>query len=136
VTDSPVQVLQSTAPASRRCPAFGHAGFGYLVPYGGRRYCVRPNSILRLIPNLDFQKSRRTAQAGTSLSERKEVPMAICAHCKTEETELFESNVPICLACANARDARSKKDTPERAAAANADGHLDPIVPGDLKREG
>ena len=62
--------------------------------------------------------------------------MAICAFCNTQETELFESGVPICLPCANARDARSQEDTPERAAAANADGHLDPIVPEDLKREG
>ena len=44
--------------------------------------------------------------------------MALCAYCKTEETELFESDVPICLSCSNARDKKSKTDTMERAAAA------------------
>jgi hypothetical protein len=27
--------------------------------------------------------------------------MAICAHCKTQETHLFENGVPICLDCAD-----------------------------------
>ena len=26
--------------------------------------------------------------------------MAICAHCKTQETQLYENGVPLCLACA------------------------------------
>jgi len=29
--------------------------------------------------------------------------MAICGHCKTEETELHEKGVPICLACSASR---------------------------------
>lgn len=29
--------------------------------------------------------------------------MATCFHCKTEETQLFENGVPICLKCAEAR---------------------------------
>lgn len=33
--------------------------------------------------------------------------MAQCAHCKTEETELYEYGVPVCLKCANIRAERS-----------------------------
>jgi hypothetical protein len=29
--------------------------------------------------------------------------MATCAHCKTQETQLFQNGVPICLDCAGAR---------------------------------
>jgi hypothetical protein len=34
--------------------------------------------------------------------------MAICAHCNTEETELYENNVPVCLHCMTIRDAKVK----------------------------
>ena len=34
--------------------------------------------------------------------------MAICAHCKTQETELYENSVPICVKCATIRDAAAK----------------------------
>ena len=35
--------------------------------------------------------------------------MATCAHCKTQETHLYEKGVPICLACA---DGHTKSKTP------------------------
>jgi hypothetical protein len=48
--------------------------------------------------------------------------MATCAKCKTEETEFYESGVPICFACANARQ-EIKLDKMERAFAASAGGN-------------
>jgi hypothetical protein len=39
--------------------------------------------------------------------------MAQCAYCKTE-TFLYDGGVPICLECADARDANSKPPEPER----------------------
>ena len=35
--------------------------------------------------------------------------MATCAHCKTQQTELYENGVPVCILCADARDARIKE---------------------------
>lgn len=48
--------------------------------------------------------------------------MATCFHCKTEETQLFENGVPICLVCANTR-AEAKLDTLQWAASANGNGY-------------
>lgn len=31
--------------------------------------------------------------------------MAICAHCKTQETEMYQTGVPVCIACATDNDA-------------------------------
>ena len=42
--------------------------------------------------------------------------MATCAHCKTQETELYENGTPICLACATDKAA-------DRAAATNGTSH-------------
>jgi hypothetical protein len=47
--------------------------------------------------------------------------MATCAKCKTEETEWYESGVPMCFSCANARQ-EAKLDSMERASAASAGG--------------
>ncbi len=38
--------------------------------------------------------------------------MAVCIHCKTEETELYENGVRICLKCSNERDDRASKEPP------------------------
>ena len=35
--------------------------------------------------------------------------MAACAHCKTQDTDLYEYNVPICLQCAKLREAKAKE---------------------------
>jgi hypothetical protein len=35
--------------------------------------------------------------------------MAICAFCKTEETMLYESGIPICLTCVDRRESKSRK---------------------------
>ena len=42
--------------------------------------------------------------------------MATCAHCKKQETELYENGVPICIACATDKAV-------ERASTANDTGH-------------
>ena len=34
--------------------------------------------------------------------------MATCFHCKTKETALYETDVPICLSCAGLRSIRRK----------------------------
>jgi hypothetical protein len=47
--------------------------------------------------------------------------MATCAHCKTQETQLYEDGVPICIPCANAVQ-EAKLDGIERASAAAAGG--------------
>jgi hypothetical protein len=63
--------------------------------------------------------------------------MATCAHCNTEETELYESGVPICLRCANAKEAKIMQGTRGRAAAANGNGQFSTtfgVVPEDLKQ--
>jgi hypothetical protein len=39
--------------------------------------------------------------------------MAECAYCKTE-TQLYVSNVPVCLKCADARTGKQKPETSER----------------------
>jgi hypothetical protein len=36
--------------------------------------------------------------------------MQICSYCKSQETELYENGAPICLSCANSRDAKSPTD--------------------------
>jgi len=60
--------------------------------------------------------------------------MATCAHCKTEETQLFDSEV---LACAKIQEAKSKQTNWERRITANGSGNQQPeIVPEDLKRRG
>ena|SRR6266853_1040966 len=52
--------------------------------------------------------SSRIAHARTSpFDERQSVLMAICADCKTEETDLYENGVPICLKCEQKRKAKS-----------------------------
>ena len=38
--------------------------------------------------------------------------MAICAHCKRENTELYENNVPICLKCESAKHAKTRGSAP------------------------
>jgi hypothetical protein len=38
--------------------------------------------------------------------------MASCAHCKTEETQLYENGVPICLKCAAIRDRQVSRSSP------------------------
>jgi hypothetical protein len=45
--------------------------------------------------------------------------MAICAKCKTEESEAYEGGVPICITWANAQQ-ETKLDTLERASSASA----------------
>jgi len=40
--------------------------------------------------------------------------MATCAYCNTEETELYESNVPICLKCSEARTVKPTSSASER----------------------
>ena len=45
--------------------------------------------------------------------------MELCAHCKAQETQLYESGVPICLSCANTRDAELKQAEQKRTATAN-----------------
>jgi hypothetical protein len=64
--------------------------------------------------------------------------MALCSRCKAE-TELYDNGVPICLSCANAKDAKIKQGTRAWAAAANGNGQTHStfgIVPEDLKRSG
>jgi hypothetical protein len=56
--------------------------------------------------------------------------MATCAHCKTQETDLFDNGVPICIACATNKDAKAKPM--ERATAYGKMGKM----PDDLKRTG
>ena len=51
--------------------------------------------------------------------------MATCFHCKTEETALYENGVPICIACANARDAKIKQGDRKWGAAANGGSQPD-----------
>ena len=46
--------------------------------------------------------------------------MAKCVHCKTQETEMYEKGVPICLACATDKAV-------QRAAAGNGTSHKPPI---------
>jgi hypothetical protein len=36
--------------------------------------------------------------------------MANCAQCKNEETQMYESGVPICLACATDKAANIKRE--------------------------
>ena len=40
--------------------------------------------------------------------------MAICAHCKSQETQLFERGVPICIACAQGPSIKPKPYASER----------------------
>ena len=40
--------------------------------------------------------------------------MATCFHCKTEETQLYENGVPVCLRCANSPPIKRKPPTTER----------------------
>lgn len=40
--------------------------------------------------------------------------MAICAHCKTQETQLFENGVPVCIACAQGPSIQRKPYASER----------------------
>ena len=57
--------------------------------------------------------------------------MATCAHCKHQETELYEHGVPICIACATDKAV-------ERASTANGTSHgrTHRDLPEDLKRSG
>ena len=48
--------------------------------------------------------------------------MPTCVHCKTEETQLYQNGVPICLQCADAYEAKTKQGTREWAAAVNGNG--------------
>lgn len=59
--------------------------------------------------------------------------MAICAHCKTQETEVYEKNgAPICLACATDKAADIQRV--ERATAHSAMDGTGINLPKDLKR--
>lgn len=49
--------------------------------------------------------------------------MATCFHCKTQETQLYENGVPICIACANGRDKKAKQDHYKTAPSADGIGH-------------
>lgn len=40
--------------------------------------------------------------------------MATCAHCKTQETQLFENGVPVCIACAQGPSIKRNPCTSER----------------------
>lgn len=40
--------------------------------------------------------------------------MATCFHCKTEETQLYENGVPICLRCANSPPIKHKPPATDR----------------------
>ena len=63
--------------------------------------------------------------------------MVTCAYCKTQDTELYHSGIPICLTCVNAREANAKEGNGERATAANGHAQLrSAFVPEDLKRSG
>ena len=56
--------------------------------------------------------------------------MAICARCNTQETQLYENGLPICLACATDKAV-------EQASAANGTVKRTPKnLPKDLKRNG
>ena len=57
--------------------------------------------------------------------------MAICALCKTQETELYDSGVPICLACATDKAAKIRRD--ERATAHSARDGAGGNLPKELK---
>ena len=57
--------------------------------------------------------------------------MATCFQCKTQETNMYQNGVPICLACATDKAANITR-MPARAATANGKGNL----PEDLKRSG
>jgi len=50
--------------------------------------------------------------------------MATCAHCNTEQSELYDNAVAICLACVNAQDP-AQRNALHRAATANGNGHPD-----------
>ena len=41
--------------------------------------------------------------------------MAQCAHCNTQETQMYENGVPICLACATDKAANIKHFEPSTA---------------------
>ena len=51
--------------------------------------------------------------------------MAVCSVCKTEETQLHENGVPICIGCVNAQE--KKQDEIKRKAAASAGGNGDQL---------
>jgi hypothetical protein len=59
--------------------------------------------------------------------------MAICAYCKTQETETFENGVPICLACSTDKAAHVNRKLPADTRATNA---RTTELPEDLKRSG
>ena len=54
--------------------------------------------------------------------------MAICFHCKTEETQLYENGVPICLKCV--KEPPSKR----KAAASEQDGFRATLREEDQRR--
>ena len=60
--------------------------------------------------------------------------MAICAQCKTQETELYENGVPLCIACATDKAAKINRE--ERATAHSARDGAGGNLPKDLKHTG
>jgi hypothetical protein len=40
--------------------------------------------------------------------------METCAYCKSQETELFENGVAVCIGCMNSREAKAKTREPSR----------------------
>jgi hypothetical protein len=71
-------------------------------------------SLIRLRAKLELHsilKGRRTADAWISLSYRlqKRNQMAKCSLCGAE-TQLYTTGVPICVACATARDQKIKQE--------------------------
>src|SRR5450432_3332162 len=87
-----------------------------------------------LLPQIHLDLRAVASQTpGPLLStDLEESIMATCAHCKTQETGMYESGVPICLACATDKAAKIKPV--ERGAAY---GTMDGTgtLPKDLEKE-
>ena len=61
--------------------------------------------------------------------------MALCAQCKTQDTDLYMHGVPICMACANKRDLKIQQAVYEEAVRrANRDGARVPKFPKPEQR--
>lgn len=58
--------------------------------------------------------------------------MAICAHCRTQETQMYENGIPVCLACAT--DIAAKIAPAERATAYGTMDGTGSALPKDFKR--
>jgi hypothetical protein len=56
--------------------------------------------------------------------------MGLCVYCKTEETQLYVSGIPICLACADARETAVRQN---RFVVENGNGHAIADSPDALR---